>query len=344
MSKFNTVWITGGAGFIGSNAASRFLKLGSKVVVFDNLSRNGTEKNLNWLESFKGNLCFEKSDIRDQEKVYGSIKLHKPDLILHEAAQVAVTTSVVDPRNDMNINILGTFNVLDAIRLHSPESIFINASTNKVYGHLDQFKVDENPLRYFLTEGNGVTENTPLDFFSPYGCSKGAADQYTIDFARLYNLKTVSLRQSCIYGYRQLGIEDQGWVAWFIIASVLGKKITVYGNGKQVRDLLFIDDLIDCYSMAAESIQVTSGKAYNIGGGPSNSLSLLEFFEVIKDISGKPLEFSKGSWRPGDQPLYISDVSKAKKDFGWSPKTKVIDGIEKLYRWVNDNKSLFESL
>lgn len=341
MKQPQKVLITGGAGFIGSNTAARYLAQGAQVLVVDNFSRAGTEMNFDWLRTLGGPLKLEKADIRDADRISQIVQAFRPELVVHLAAQVAVTTSLVDPRSDLEINIIGTFNVLEAIRKHAPEAVMINASTNKVYGHLDQLPIKEAAASYQLVGGGGVGESTPLDFYSPYGCSKGAADQYAIDYARIYGTHTITMRQSCIYGYRQFGIEDQGWVAWFIIAHILGKPITLYGNGKQVRDVLFIDDLVDCYQKAASEIKNTKGKAYNIGGGPENCISLIEFMFLLEEISRKKVAYTHGDWRPGDQHIYVSDVSKAKEEFGWKPTIEVRTGIEKLYRWVYDNKEMF---
>ena len=270
------VLVTGCAGFIGSHLAVNFLTKGHKVVGIDNLSRNGSKENLNWLTETNKNMVFCDADIRNFKGVSDVFKIYGPfDLILHMAAQVAVTTSVLDPREDFEINALGTFNILEATRLYSPEAVFEFASTNKVYGKMDKIGVTERNGRYEYDElQKGIDENYNIDFHSPYGCSKGAADQYVRDYNRIYGLKTVVLRQSCIYGTRQFGIEDQGWVAWFVIASLLNKPITVYGDGKQIRDILWIDDLVDVYVKLFENAEKVSGKVFNIGGGPSNTLSL----------------------------------------------------------------------
>ena len=335
------ILITGGAGFIGCNAAARWLRDGRRVIVIDDLSRAGTDRNLRWLEDLDAELGFEKLDIRDDAALSDVVKRHSPSTILHLAAQVAVTTSVVDPRSDFDINALGTFNVLEATRRHAPNATLIYASTNKVYGHLDHLELKESATRYELVGAHGVDEESPLDFYSPYGCSKGAADQYTIDYARIYGMRSTALRQSCIYGHRQFGIEDQGWVAWFMIAHLTGKPITVYGNGKQVRDLLFVDDLIDLYEEVERASADASGNAFNVGGGAANALSLLEFFEILAELSGRPVEYTVSDPRPGDQPFFVADVSKAREVFGWVPLTPKEQGLESLYRWISDNRDLF---
>jgi CDP-paratose 2-epimerase len=269
--------ITGGAGFIGCNAVKRLMDVGDEVVVFDNLSRKGADINLSWLRQ-QGKFKFAKGDVRNFEHLKDVFNKHKNiDVFLHLAAQVAVTSSVTNPREDFEINALGTFNVCEAVRQFNPDAILLYASTNKLYGAMEEVRVIEHNGRYEYADlPKGVYEDRPLDFHSPYGCSKGAADQYIIDYSRIYGLRTVSIRQSCIFGYHQFGIEDQGWVAWFIICAVLGKDITIYGDGKQTRDILFIDDLIDLYIEAATKINIANGNAYNIGGGRENTMSLLE--------------------------------------------------------------------
>lgn len=331
------VLITGGCGFIGCNSAKRLAEHGHEITLLDDLSRRGTERNLEWLRS-QGIGQFVRGDVRDAGFMHETLQRTQFDVILHLAAQVAVTTSVVDPRNDFDINALGTFNLLEAVRRFNPDAVVIYSSTNKVYGHLGELEVREEATRYVLPGlPRGVSERQPLDFHSPYGCSKGSADQYVIDYSRIYGLRTASLRQSCIYGYRQFGIEDQGWLAWFTIAHLLGRDITIYGSGKQVRDLLFIDDLVDCYLACIERIAEASGKAYNIGGGPTNTLSVLEFMDLLGELSGRPVEFTFGDWRPGDQPVYVSDVRKAEDDLGWRPHVGVRAGVERLYSWVEAN-------
>ena|ERR1700720_1353552 len=335
------VLITGGCGFIGCNTAQRLLRLGHSVAVFDDLSRPGSEMNLEWLRE-QGRFDFFRADVCDAQSIADVVRESRFDVAIHLAAQVAVTTSVVEPRRDFEINALGTFNLLEAVRRHSPETIVLNASTNKVYGKLPDFNLEEQSLRYALPDlPQGVSEVQPLDFHSPYGCSKGAADQYTIDYARIYGLRTVNLRQSCIYGYRQFGVEDQGWVAWFSIAHLLGQPVTIYGTGKQVRDVLFIDDLIDCYLAAIDRIESVAGKSFNIGGGPSNTLSLLELLELLHEHSGRAVVHSFNDWRPGDQPVYVSDIRKAEELLSWQPKISVIEGVARLHDWVSNNEFAF---
>jgi CDP-paratose 2-epimerase len=337
------VVIVGGAGFIGSNAAVRFMREGHSVAVIDDLSRVGTDKNLAWLRE-QGLTEFSRTDIRDAKALEAALAPHADArAVLHLAAQVAVTTSVVDPRTDFEINALGTFNVLEAVRKVAREALVVFASTNKVYGGLEHLEVKEVNGRYQLTSRpHGIPETEPLDFHSPYGCSKGAADQYVIDYSRIYGLRTVALRQSCIYGRRQFGVEDQGWVAWFTIAAKQGRPITIYGDGKQVRDALFVDDLIDLYATCIEKPDVVSGKAFNVGGGPGNQLSLLELLADLERKYGVTIQRSFSDTRPGDQPVFVADIRKAERELGWKPKTSVPEGVAILAEWVSDNASLFQ--
>ena len=339
-----TILITGGAGFIGVNTARYFAEQGWTVAILDNLSRRGTGDNLRWLRE-RADIRFERADIRDpaaMDRIVGDLR---PDVVLHLAAQVAVTTSVTDPREDFEINAFGTFNVLDAVRRRSPESFFINASTNKVYGKMEDVGVVERNGRYEYRDLlAGVGERQLLDFHSPYGCSKGTADQYAIDYSRIYGLKTVTFRQSCIYGTRQFGIEDQGWVAWFTIAAVLGKTITIYGDGKQIRDVLQVDDLARAYEAAYQQRDLASGQAFNIGGGPDNTLSLLELLGYLGTELGIQIPLRWSDWRPGDQPVFVCDLAKAERLLGWRPQISVKDGVRLLIHWVRENQSLFEWL
>jgi CDP-paratose 2-epimerase len=336
--------ITGGAGFIGVNSALYFSKHGWDIIVLDDLSRKGTDLNLKWLQK-QGSFRFEKIDIRDIEKVENALRETKPDVLLHLAAQVAVTTSVENPREDFEINALGTFNLLEAVRRRSPKTFFINASTNKVYGRMEEVGVVERNGRYeYKNLPEGVAEDQLLDFHSPYGCSKGVADQYTIDYSRIYGLKTVTFRQSCIYGTRQFGIEDQGWVAWFTIASVLGKQITIYGDGKQIRDVLYVDDLVKVYEAAINKQNIAGGKAFNIGGGPTNTMSLLELIAYLEKEIGIKIPLQWSNWRPGDQPVFVCNINKAKILLGWSPEISVNKGVKHLITWVKNNKELFSWL
>lgn len=338
----NRVLITGGAGFIGSNLAAHYLKKGWQVTVFDNLSREGADKNLDWLvRSSKGdNLKVIEKDVRDFEAVKKAVAL--ADLIYHLAAQVAVTTSISDPREDFEVNALGTFNILEAARKASHKPIVIYSSTNKVYGRLEDIPMKEGEKRYNLREIDGITEKQPLDYHTPYDCSKGIGDQYTLDCSRIYGLPTVVFRQSCIYGPRQMGIGDQGWVAHFVISALHGKPITIYGSGKQVRDLLHVGDLIRAYEQAVDNIETCRGQVYNIGGGKEFSTSVLEAIELIGSFLGKKIKPSFAEVRPGDQKIFISDNLKLKEHLGWKPEVHYEDGIPELIEWAKENQELFK--
>jgi CDP-paratose 2-epimerase len=335
--------ITGGAGFIGCNAARRLMSEGHEVVVFDNLSRKGTAGNLEWLRT-QGEVAFVRGDVRDAGAVAAALTEHRDaDVVLHLAAQVAVTTSVTDPRTDFEINALGTFNVCEAVRQQAPEAILLNASTNKVYGHMPEVEVVQRGRCYAYADlPNGVPESQPLDFHSPYGCSKGTADQYVRDYARIYGLRTVNFRQSCIYGTRQFGVEDQGWVAWFTIAATLERPITIYGDGRQVRDILWVEDLVECYLQAVARIETAQGQCFNVGGGPRNVLSLLELISALEELLGRKIALTYADWRPGDQRVFVADVRKACEELGWAPATGKYDGIRKLAEWVGANRDLFQ--
>ena len=337
--------VTGGAGFIGCNTVRRLIARGDEVVVVDNLSRKGTQSNLDWLRE-QGAFTFVQADIRDAEAMRRVFADHGAlDTVLHLAGQVAVTTSVVNPREDFEINALGAFNVLEGIRLSGQKPLVIYSSTNKVYGGMEHIVIEETETRYqYRDYPLGIPETELLDFHSPYGCSKGAADQYVRDYSRIYDIPTVVMRQSCIYGWRQFGVEDQGWVAWFVIAAVLGKPIAIYGDGKQVRDVLFVEDLVDAYLTAAADPAKVAGKIFNIGGGPDKAMSVwTEFGAILEELLGRPIPVTYGDWRPGDQPVYISDIRKAAAELGWQPKVGVREGVEKLFGWVSANKGLFEA-
>jgi len=339
-----SVLITGGLGFIGCNAASRFMRQGERVLALDNLSRPGAAKNLAWLRS-QGSLEFIHGDIRDPQLMMDVFRRNRDiSLVLHLAAQVAVTTSVLDPRSDFEINAQGTFNVLEAMRLCDSQALLIFSSTNKVYGEMTDLEIIDTGERYaYKTLPAGVSETQPLDFHSPYGCSKGAAEQYVRDYHRMFGLKTVVFRQSCIYGYRQFGIEDQGWIAWFMIATAMNRPLTVYGDGKQVRDVLFIDDLIDAFEIVAADSRVASGEIYNIGGSSKNTLSLLELLSYLDKRSGKHVDYAIAPARPGDQLVYISDTSRAERELNWKPRVSCDSGLDSLYDWVHANKHEFET-
>lgn len=341
MSKKTTL-ITGGAGFIGTNAAAYYLKKGCKVAIYDNLSRAGAKQNLDWLKSQKGNFVFIKGDIRNYKKLLETFKKAKPDFVLHLAAQVTMVTSVTNPREDFEINALGTFNVLEAIRKGAPKATLIYSSTNKVYGEMTDISIIEEKERYNYKNIRGISEKYQVDPRGPYGCSKYAGDSYTIDYARIFGLNTIVFRQSGIYGPHQFGIEEQGWLAWFCNALLFNKKVTIYGDGKQARDVLYIDDLLKAFDLAAMNIKKTRGKAYNIGCGPKFSLSIWELFDILEKLSGKKINYAFGSWRPGDQKIYISDINRGKKDFSWSPKISPKEGVKKLYNWISQNKNFIK--
>ena len=329
--------ITGGAGFIGSNTALYFSKNGWNIHVIDNLSRKGSKDNLLNLKK-NINLNFYKIDTSNFLKISKVIKKIRPKLLIHCAGQVTVTKSVTNPRNDFNSNAIGTFNILEAIRLFSNKTKFINISTNKVYGNVSNKKVHEGKKRYnFAGKIKCINENYPLDLYSPYGCSKGTADQYTRDYSRIYDLDTVVVRLSCIYGTMQYGIEDHGWIVWLTIKSYFGKKIKIFGNGKQVRDALYIDDLVKLFLKLSKS-KKNKNKIYNIGGGLKNSMSLLELIEILNKKMDKKNKFKKFNWRPGDQKIYISDISKIKREHLWSPKINVHQGLDKVINWIHKNE------
>jgi len=346
VAKRLKILITGGAGFIGANLAHHYLSQGQEVVIVDNLSRKGTEINISWLKQKFPTLKFYQEDIVNYAFLKGLVSQAQFDVVFHLAAQVAVTTSVANPRLDFEVNALGTFNLLEAVRQTSPDAVIIFASTNKVYGDLQSIPLTEKELRYEFAEKamKGVTEEQSLDFHSPYGCSKGAADQYVRDYARIYGLKTVCFRQSCIYGYRQFGLEDQGWLAWFIIATLKNKSLTIYGNGKQVRDVLFIDDLIKAYDLAIANKDKLNGAIYNIGGGIGNSLSLLELISILEGKFNKKIAYNFAPWRPGDQLIFISDNTKLLKEQSWQPQISYQEGIEKLIDWFQANPSYLSYL
>ena len=335
------VLITGCAGFIGFHISKKLLKQNINVVGIDNLSRAGSDLNLSLLKNYK-NFNFFHVDIQNYDKLCKIfLEFTGFDLVIHQAAQVAVTKSISNPRLDFETNALGTFNLLEATRLFSPEAVFQFASTNKVYGTMEEVDVLEVNGRYnYKNLKNGVSEKFKLDFHSPYGCSKGVADQYVRDYFRIYGLKTMVLRQSCIYGTRQFGVEDQGWIAWFAIASILGKNITIYGDGKQVRDVLWIDDLVEAYISLYEKAENTAGQIFNLGGGFENILSINELVNYLtkyKVIKSKP-KFSQ--WRPGDQKIYVSDIKKISDMTGWKPKITPEKGIKLLVDWCKKNGNL----
>jgi CDP-paratose 2-epimerase len=332
--------ITGGAGFVGVNLADRLLGEGKNVAVLDNLSRPGVETNLAWLkEKYQQRLQVLIADVRDRAAVASAVA--QADQVFHFAAQVAVTTSLENPFYDFEVNALGTLNVLEAIRNtpHQPPVLF--ASTNKVYGDLDDLGIVMNGTRYHpespFFRQHGISEKRNLDFHSPYGCTKGVADQYMLDYARTFGLKTAVFRMSCMYGPHQFGTEDQGWVAHFLIQALKNRPITLYGDGKQVRDILFVEDLVDAYTLAMENISDLSGNAFNIGGGVQNTVSLLELCDLIGVISGQKPDVRFDNWRPSDQKYYVSDFGKFHAATGWLPQVGTKEGVERLYLWLQEN-------
>ena len=335
--------VTGGAGFIGSNYAQKLIQRGEHVTIFDNLSRAGAPRNIAWLQKEFGENAFRLivGDVRNADQMIEAAK--DADIIVHLAGQVAVTTSVINPRDDFEANALGTFNALEAARLSGRDPIFIYSSTNKVYGGMDDVDLIEEATRWLYKDlTKGCPETQPLDFHSPYGCSKGTGDQNVRDYARIYGLRSVVFRQSCIYGPRQFGVEDQGWLAWMTIAAVTGKQITVYGDGKQVRDVLHVYDLLNGYDAAIENIERAKGQVYNMGGGTRNLLSIwTEFGPILEKLLGKQIEVARGDWRPGDQKVFYADYSKAKNELGWEPKIDLEEGVEMLFEWVKANRELF---
>jgi CDP-paratose 2-epimerase len=334
--------ITGGAGFIGSNLADRLLRLGHSVTVFDDLSRPGAELNLEWLRGEHADgLQFVRADVRSSEAVAQA--LGGAEVIYHLAGQTAVTTSVSDPRSDFEVNALGTLNVLEAARHSHEDPIVVYASTNKVYGALPSAEVVEQATRYaFSNRPQGVNEEQPLLFDSPYACSKGVADQYALAYFNLYGLRTVVLRQSCVYGPRQMGFEDQGWVAWFLVAARLGRNICVFGDGKQVRDLLYVEDLLDAYEAVVTRIDRTQGRVYNLGGGGAMTLSVwVEFEPLLAEVLGRaPGTPTFADWRPGDQRVFYCDVERARRDLDWQPRVVPREGIARLAGWVRAHEPL----
>ena len=334
--------ITGGCGFIGSNLADRLLLQGEQVVLFDNLSRIGSNDNLNWLRHRHGTKFeFIQADIRNADEVERVVKHISPRVIAHLAGQVAMTTSLQSPRLDFETNALGTLNVLESVRLFSAQTIVLYSSTNKVFGSLENLHYDETQTRYILTDfPDGLDETIQLDGHSPYGCSKLTGDQYVRDYHRMFGLSTVVFRHSSMYGGRQFATFDQGWIGWFCQKALemqfTQSTFTISGNGKQVRDVLHAKDLIEVYLQAVEHIAVTSGQIYNIGGGQSNSLSLLELFNLLESITGYEMKYSSLAWRPGDQKVFVANTHKAYSDFGWKPTINKDEGILSMIDWCRE--------
>ncbi|MEZ9877373.1 CDP-paratose 2-epimerase [Vibrio breoganii] len=331
--------ITGGCGFLGSNLASHGIKLGYEVTVFDNLSRLGTTDNLTWLKTF-GDFDFVHGDIRNKNDVTRLIDRIKPDAIFHLAGQVAMTTSLENPYMDFEVNIGGSINVLEAVRIYSPNTAIFYSSTNKVYGDLEQFSYRETDSRYECIEKpNGFDENVGLDFHSPYGCSKGSADQYMLDYARLFGLNTTVFRHSSMYGGRQFATYDQGWIGWFCKQAINTKEdralqFTISGNGKQVRDVLHANDMISLYFSSLDNSKRLKGKAFNVGGGIENSLSLLELFSLLEDSEGVSLNYEKLPVRDSDQRVFVADYKSLNSITGWKPEVDKQKGIHNMLEWL----------
>ena len=340
--------ITGGCGFVGSNLAAYLLEQGHTVTVFDNLARHGASANLTWLRSFdSGEFAFLHGDIRNLSDVDVAIRTLKPDVIFHLAGQVAMTTSMQNPRGDFEINVLGSINVLEAVRQHCPATAIIYASSNKVYGNLNHLDLIETPSRYQpRLNQQGVDESTAIEFHTPYGCSKGAADQYMLDYARGFGLNTVVFRHSTIYGGRQFATYDQGWVGWFCRQALEAKAdptrapFTISGDGKQVRDLLHVSDAVRCYVAAFEHIHEARGEAFNIGGGMENSMSLLELFHLLESRLAVQLHYRQLPWRQSDQKFFVADNTKARTLLHWSPQTTREAGIATVLAWETEAAAL----
>lgn len=333
--------VTGGCGFLGSNLAAEILKRGDELFVFDNLSREGAYLNLKWLQQ-QGQFKFYNSDIRSYNDVEKAVRETKPDVVFHLAGQVAMTTSLDDPRRDFEINVVGGHNLLEAVRKFAPNAIVTYSSTNKVYGDLEDIEYIETDTR-FIAKGfeNGFNESVRLNFQSPYGCSKGATDQYMLDYARMFGLKTVVFRHSSIFGGRQFSTFDQGWIGWFvkqaldIKSGTLKEPFTISGTGKQVRDVLFASDLIMCYFNAIQVIEITAGQVYNIGGGVANSLSLLELFQLLESMLDIRMDFKRLPVRQSDQKVFIAATGKANKDFNWQPLISREVGVQNMINWIS---------
>ena len=335
------ILITGGAGFVGTNLAHHYLGKGQRVMIYDNLSRAGVEQNLAWLRQTHGaKLAVEIADVRDSNRLAAAVA--GATAVFHFAAQVAVTSSLVNPTEDFAVNAQGTLNLLEALRQHSPQAPLVFTSTNKVYGKLGGLPLAQQGEQYAPSDEqirqHGIDERAPLDFQSPYGCSKGAADQYVLDYARIYGLPALVFRMSCIYGPHQFGTEDQGWVAHFLIRARQSGPITIYGDGYQVRDILFVDDLVDALARASLQAKQLAGQAFNMGGGPQNAVSLAQVLAQIaalhEEQGGKRLEIRYDSWRPGDQRYYVSNTEKFQRATGWRPQVRVPQGLAALYDWL----------
>ncbi len=340
------VLITGGAGFIGCNIADRLMDEGHEVIVYDSLARPGVERNLAWLEEKHGRkvtpVIADIADTAMLREVVGDAQA-----VFHMAAQVAVTTSLDDPRQDFEVNALGTFNLLESARRCAVPPPVIFASTNKVYGGLDDVPFHKRDDAYQPTDEaiatHGISEDRSLDFHTPYGCSKGAADQYVLDYGRSFGLQTAVLRMSCIYGQRQMGTEDQGWVAHFLIRALQGQTITLFGDGCQARDILDVRDAVDAYLAILRNIASVRGRAFNLGGGPSNAVSLRQIIDQIGDHLGRPLDVAFDDWRAGDQRYFVADTRALQKAVDWQPRVQWREGVAALTRWLTDEKQRLAS-
>src|ERR1044072_8402518 len=342
--KAKPILITGGAGFIGSNLAHRLLSAGHRVRLLDNLSRSGVERNLRWFIETHGDLVdIEVPDVRNLSIVKQAVR--DASQIFHFAPQVGVTSSLVDPIEDFEVNARGTLNLLEAVRATDNPPPLVFTSTNKVYGNLGDLQFTNGSTRYApvdpLIRERGIAEDRRLDFHSPYGCAKGAADQYVIDYARTYRIPALVFRMSCIYGPHQYGNEDQGWVAHFVIRSIAGKPITIYGDGMQVRDILFVEDLVDAFLLAQQHMNKIAGNAFNIGAGAANSISLLELLDLLAKLHGGELSVRFEDWRAADQRYYVADTSKFSGLTGWQPRVGVHEGVRRLYEWIKTGDEHF---
>jgi CDP-paratose 2-epimerase len=329
--------ITGGAGFVATNAADRLLSSGRRVRLFDNLSRHGVEQNVRWLKDrFGDRVEFVRGDVRDDAAIRRAVR--GVDQVFHFAAQVAVTTSLTDPFLDFEVNARGTLNLLEAVRACEQPPSILFTSTNKVYGDLYDVPLRRRKSRYEPADERvlerGIGESRPLDFHSPYGCSKGAAEQYVLDYARTFGIPATVFRMSCIYGPHQFGTEDQGWVAHFLIQTLRRQPLTLYGDGLQVRDVLFVDDLVDAMLLAHEHIEDTAGDAFNMGGGPARTISLMELMDLIAEVTGERPVFALEPWRPADQRYYVSSTARFERLTGWRPRVGVRQGVERLLSWL----------
>lgn len=333
------ILITGGCGFLGSNLAADALARGDRVTVLDDCSRHGSERNLAWLRE-QGDFEHVRADIRDAARVLAAVAAAEPKTVYHVAGQVAMTTSLADPRLDFEVNALGTLNVLEAVRAAAPRAVVVYSSTNKVYGDLEQYRYREEATRWRCIDWpEGFDETVPLDFHSPYGCSKGAADQYMLDYHRMFGLRTVVFRHSSMYGGRQFATADQGWIGWFCRQAVIQEDdagapaFAIHGDGKQVRDVLHADDMIALYRAAAAAPPAALGRAYNVGGGMPNSLSLLELFDLLGRLIGRPLRFTRREPRASDQRVFVADLRRVADALGWRPAVPAERGIAAMLEW-----------